>query len=301
MIYKRLFTFGCSYTLYSWPTWADILGLEFPVFNNWAVPGIGNRAIAERVAECDTYFNFNETDLVIVQWSSYYRHDWMHTQRKDTSYLSSSWKTQGSIFGNKHKSIFNQDWIKNFWDEKAYYLHTLNNICLTQGLLQSTGCQWYMSSMNDLSKVANEITLDNFGGEDQTKKNMLKTAWDIDPRLDEYKLKIWERYSDRWLDPIMNCQEQTSDLAWWFDLDKSIEEEKNYDEKWAEAHPSIDQHAIYASYVKDTIFKNPAFCNKQLKLINEFKKIKENSIYYKEFEHFVNQTNWHRTNFIYGF
>ena len=26
---KRLFTFGCSYTIWAWPTWADYIGVNF--------------------------------------------------------------------------------------------------------------------------------------------------------------------------------------------------------------------------------------------------------------------------------
>ncbi len=38
--------------MYAWPTYADFLGYEFDYYENWAFPGLGNRAIAERVAEC---------------------------------------------------------------------------------------------------------------------------------------------------------------------------------------------------------------------------------------------------------
>lgn len=31
----RLFTFGCSFTKFFWPTWADILGQEFDYYENW--------------------------------------------------------------------------------------------------------------------------------------------------------------------------------------------------------------------------------------------------------------------------
>ena len=37
---SRLFTFGCSFTNYAWPTWADFLGLEFEHFENWGVSGV---------------------------------------------------------------------------------------------------------------------------------------------------------------------------------------------------------------------------------------------------------------------
>ena len=31
----RLFTFGCSFTQYWWPTWADILGYQHDFYENW--------------------------------------------------------------------------------------------------------------------------------------------------------------------------------------------------------------------------------------------------------------------------
>ena len=55
---KRLFAFGCSFTHYAWPSYADFLGYEFDSFSNWAHPGLGNRAIAQRVAECNIKNNF---------------------------------------------------------------------------------------------------------------------------------------------------------------------------------------------------------------------------------------------------
>ena len=49
---KRLFVSRMfSFSNYAWPSWADMLGQEFDIFENWAFPGLGNRAIAERVAE----------------------------------------------------------------------------------------------------------------------------------------------------------------------------------------------------------------------------------------------------------
>ena len=55
----RLFTFGCSFTKYTWPTWADLLGLEFDEFENWGVSGGGNVCTANRVIECIIKNNVN--------------------------------------------------------------------------------------------------------------------------------------------------------------------------------------------------------------------------------------------------
>src|SRR6056300_1631069 len=107
---NRLFTFGCSYTLYNWPTWADLLGLEYPIFFNWGYAGLGNRAIAERLAEAHARFNINESDTVIIQWSSPLRHDWMHFGKGGDDL--SNWRTHGSIFSKENSKIFKYDWIE---------------------------------------------------------------------------------------------------------------------------------------------------------------------------------------------
>ena len=48
----RLFVFGCSFTKYYWPTWADIIGQEFEYYENWGEIGSGNLRIAHRITEC---------------------------------------------------------------------------------------------------------------------------------------------------------------------------------------------------------------------------------------------------------
>ena len=48
---RRLFTVGCSFTHFYWPTWADILGSTYDEYYNWGLSGLGNRAICERLAE----------------------------------------------------------------------------------------------------------------------------------------------------------------------------------------------------------------------------------------------------------
>ena len=49
---SRLFTFGCSFTHWSWPTWADILGREFDEYENWGQRGGGNVFIFHSLIEC---------------------------------------------------------------------------------------------------------------------------------------------------------------------------------------------------------------------------------------------------------
>lgn len=291
---NRLFTFGCSFTNYNWPTWADLYGLEFgPLHYNWGYPGLGNRAIAERVAECHARMSLTSEDTVIIQWSSPLRHDYMRTnQRKTTE--GTKWMTHGSIFSKENASVFDRRWIDTFWDEKAYLIHTLNNIILTIGLLNSVGVKWMMTSMNDLSLVGNELSENTFGGEYQP-PGKLNHFWDLDSTLVFYKEEIWDRYKDKWLDPIIDVVFETPDLSWFFDFDKSRDIEKTYpvkDGKWEEAHPTIRQHAIWMLGMKDRLGLEPKYISEQISLIKEIEDLKEKTKTFQEFEHAIMNTEW---------
>lgn len=89
--YKRLFVFGCSFTNYRWPTWADILHKEMPnsEFFNFGQAGAGNLFIAASIMEANERYKFTETDLIIPQWSTYFRED---------KYIEKEWITPGNIF-----------------------------------------------------------------------------------------------------------------------------------------------------------------------------------------------------------
>jgi len=105
-MYKRIFTFGCSYTEYKWPTWATIIAhdLELP-FENWAISGSGNFAIQSRLSECDLKNNLNEDDLVMVLWSGWNRED-----RFDLS--NNGWQKGGYIFNNPY---YDQKFLEKYW------------------------------------------------------------------------------------------------------------------------------------------------------------------------------------------
>lgn len=72
----NLFTFGCSMTSYSWPTWADILGRECRSFENWGRGGAGNLYIFESIIECLSRKKITNQDTVIILWSTLNRMDY---------------------------------------------------------------------------------------------------------------------------------------------------------------------------------------------------------------------------------
>ena len=106
-MYNRLFTFGCSYTRYNWPTWADIIAddLQIP-FQNWGVCGIGNIAITSKILECDLKHKFTKDDLIIVNWSSWHRIDLVNQNR--------NWHNGGNAFNNP---MFPPKYLKKYWNQ----------------------------------------------------------------------------------------------------------------------------------------------------------------------------------------
>lgn len=290
---KRLFTFGCSFTNYNWPTWADLLGQEYlPLYYNWGYPGLGNRAIAERVAECHARMDIGPEDTVVVQWSSPLRNDYMKFDLRTTT-EGTKWKTHGSIFSKENSRIYDRKWIADFWDEKAYLVHTLNNIILTIGILESTGCSWRMTAMNDITLVGNELSERTFGGEYQPKG--LKHFWELDHSLDFYRELIWEKHKDKWVDDVINVVFDTPELCWAFDFDKTRDIEKTYpvkDGKWEEAHPTIRQHAIWMLGLKESLGLKPELTQEQLNLIKEVEGLKDSTSTFQQFEKGIMDTEW---------
>jgi len=104
MKYNRIFTFGCSWTKYCWPTWADMFRYTTasPILHNWGFPGIGNVGILYKMIECDLKNNFQEDDLIIVQWSAWTRED---------RYVD-CWQTYGNVFNNP---FYTEEFTKNYW------------------------------------------------------------------------------------------------------------------------------------------------------------------------------------------
>lgn len=208
---KRLFTFGCSYTNYAWPTYSNFLSIKYEEYFNWGFPGLGNRGIAERVAECCVRENINKDDLVIVQWSSHIRNDWYNID-PNLPNNRGGWRTRGSIFNYLNLGkIYDRKWVDTFWFEPAYVMHTLNNIRLVQGLLESTGCEYYMTGMGDIREICGDINTDIIHGENistkpediaRSKETNTPILYLKTPEFMIYDKQIWQDRADRWLKPI---------------------------------------------------------------------------------------------------
>jgi len=139
---KRLFTFGCSFTQWNWPTWADILGRNYDHYENWGISGIGNRAIAQRVSECVLKNQLTDQDTVIIQWTDYHRFD----QHIKDLLPECSWRLGGSL----HVKSTEIEYIRDTWHEGSYIYESLNAIHYVRTLLATTPTKFVMISRTDM-------------------------------------------------------------------------------------------------------------------------------------------------------
>jgi len=129
--YNRFFAFGCSFTSYKWLTWADIIGKDIEVYENWGEQGGGNHFIFNSVVEADARHNFTKNDLVIIFWS---------TKEREDRYLNNKWihATAGTI-----DSEYGKEWIDKFYfDTRSFLIRDLAYMKSIQSILKSRDCDW---------------------------------------------------------------------------------------------------------------------------------------------------------------
>lgn len=131
---KRLFTFGCSFTNFFWPTWAKVLSyeLEDAKFYNFGRSGLGNLAISAKMSEANYRFNFSESDLVMVLWSTYLRED---------RWLKGSWFGAGNVFST---GMYDDSFRKNYADVCGYLIRDGAIIAMSKDFLEKLPCQVMM-------------------------------------------------------------------------------------------------------------------------------------------------------------
>lgn len=139
--YKRFFAFGCSFTKYKWPTWADILGKSFDEYYNFAASGAGNFYIYSQVINALVEYEINENDLVIIMWSSFTREDRM----KD-----GVWKMCGNVFRNEN---FDKEFLIKYADIDFYTRRDIWLIAGVNEILEKTKCKFLQTSILELDVV----------------------------------------------------------------------------------------------------------------------------------------------------
>lgn len=129
--YKRVFAFGCSFTSYDYPTWADIVASEMPEseFFNLGKKGGGNLFIASRVAEANARYKFCDTDLIMVMYTTSFRED---------RHLNGSWQTFGNIYNQQHYPM--DSFVIPYCQPTGMLIRDLSIIEMSVGYIKSLPC-----------------------------------------------------------------------------------------------------------------------------------------------------------------
>lgn len=218
--YKRFFAFGCSVTNYKWLTWADIIGYDIDLYENWAEPGGGNSFIFNSIIEADTRYNFTKNDLIIISWSNKERED---------RYVDNKWihDTASSI-----NQRYGKDWVNKFYfDSRSFLIRDLAYIKAIQIILNSKSCDWGMLVWDELFNSS--ILRSTF--RQQTDKEPMRETWRM--RCKEIYLgnNIHETFDDR--DVIKLYQDvfkKINGVYRWFE-GECIEKEN-------QSHTRLDDH-----------------------------------------------------------
>lgn len=144
--YKRFFAFGCSMTSYRWPTWADLIGKEIPVYYNFGRFGAGNIFISNQIVEANMRYKFAQDDLVMIMWSTINRED---------RYVDKQWHCHGNIY---HQHFYNKDFLRKYVDTRGQLIRDLALISLADSLLQLTKVEYHMLSMQPIDLVMREYS-----------------------------------------------------------------------------------------------------------------------------------------------
>lgn len=165
---KRFFAFGCSFTRYAWPTWADIIGQNFKDnYYNYGQHGAGNVFIFQMLNQADIKHKITKDDVVIIQWSSILRED---------RYIKFKWVTEGGILNS-----YPDDYIKKYFDTRGFLIRDLGLINAAKSFLDNIGCEYHFLSMCEIGPPKDSLddTAFQLGDSDKDVMDFYKDVIDI--------------------------------------------------------------------------------------------------------------------------
>jgi len=176
--YKRFFSFGCSFTQYHWPTWANIISKEIDESYNYGRTGAGNFFIYQSLIEAILKHKINKDDLVMVMFSN--------VTREDRFVKKDGWITPGNLY---FQNEYDEKFLKKYLCDHGYLMRDLNLVSGCKFSLDSIGCDYKLMSMvpfdskqSDGSKMSNIDYLLKFYNDILTtlEPNVLDTVFDGD-------------------------------------------------------------------------------------------------------------------------
>lgn len=228
--YKRAFVFGCSFTNYYWPTWADLISYEIPETYMYGKTGAGNFYIYQSLVEAIMAHNIGKDDLVMIMFSNVTRED--RYTKKD------GWLTPGNLF---YQDSYDKKFMDRFFCEKGYLMRDCTLIEGIDRILSNTEADYRLMSMINLdshNSDANKMT-----GVDEVLELYSDTIKKIQPSVFELI------FNNDWRN---NPKRPTYNTHW-------------SNTPYIDNHPTVLEHLEYIL----KIFPNTKFSEKTLKLAQE--------------------------------
>jgi hypothetical protein len=210
---KRFFAFGCSYTKYAYPTWADFIGTNFDEYYNYGTAGCSNTYIMDRLIESNHVDNLNaETDTVIVMLTGFGRYSYKNRNKQ--------WSTNGDmhsfVYHTKDKDV--EFFLEKFWSEPhAVYQSWIAAKTIKFVLEQKSIPHKILMGINNSEYLNQGLFLDE---KDASRCQEIYNMLDLKLTLDEWK----------------DLDESRKDSPFWNDINHH------------DGHPSQD---VYLKFVKE--------------------------------------------------
>jgi len=182
----RCFSFGCSYTEWLWPTWADFIGSNFDTYTNFGRGGASNTFIMNKLFEWNDTIQFNpETDYILVMFTGIDRYSYIDKKTK-------TWQTNGDLrnLTDKYNSDPSykviSDFVENVWNEKWAVYQSWISIKTVKEFLISKNLKHKILMGIDNSYYVTDSDILDIDFDDIKKINDIYNMLDIKESLDEF-------------------------------------------------------------------------------------------------------------------
>jgi len=159
----NLYAFGCSFTYYNWPSWADILGKYADEYKNYGECGAGNYYIFYNLMHFIINHQHKENDLIAVCWTNFFREDRIKNKK---------WFHSGPL-AITDKKEFSESFINSFFDEDHYFERDRLFIITAIELLEAKKLNYIMFSIGEVSFKGRYLFKNKIKGYAEYKQKLL--------------------------------------------------------------------------------------------------------------------------------
>ena len=229
----RLFSTGCSFTDFVWPTYIDFLSSDFKETISCGRPGVGNEYIFHSAMQMLQEYKPTSKDLVIVQWTGVTRVDYIFNGNKE-------YTSVGQLGNQEH---FDDEWVHTYFNLVQHSFNLYNYILGIYYTAKNLGTNIVFLNMFD-------PWVDDMYGEPYSIHHIFK-------KYEDYIKTYYPFEKLKTLCNNLNFLQSLEEFTWskkesathyiWYKDKKQFKKDN---------HPSPLVHHNYAKYINDTLNLN---------------------------------------------